>query len=207
MTQVPLTKLADEPTTIYSEIEPAPVTDRELHGFLLLSGLAMRLLYRYETGHDELHFAEAPDGVRLALYRYLPRGGERRGTPVILCHGFTSSRFTGDLMGRGIARRLAEKGHDVWSLELRGSGRSLRKTDGPRISRQFNFDDHVTKDVPAAIDYVLKTAGSGRVAWVGHSMGGMLLYAYLALTGDERIARGWPSDRPALSKTRPRCIT
>ncbi len=43
----------------------------------------LRFLYRAETRHDELHFAETNDGVRLALHRYLPSGESPRPTPVI----------------------------------------------------------------------------------------------------------------------------
>lgn len=170
--------------------------------FLFLSGCLLRLLYRAETTHDELHFAEtahgatsgASDGVRrrlcLALYRYLPKGENPKPAPVILCHGFTSNRFTWDLPGVSLARWLAARGHDVWALELRGGGRSKRLASGRRVSRNYNFDDHVERDAPAAIDYVLKTTGAARADWVGHSMGGILLYAYLTRFGGEKIRRG-----------------
>ena len=96
---------------------------------LFAAGCAIRLLYRAETSHDELHYAETPDGVRLALYRYKPAGGGGALSPVILCHGFSSNRFTWELPGMSMARFLAGRGHDVWSLELRGAGRSKRMKD------------------------------------------------------------------------------
>ena len=45
-------------------------------------------------------------------------------------------------------------------------------------------------DVPAILDYVQRETGHDRVNWVGHSMGGMLMFPYLELepAGHERIA-------------------
>ena len=45
-------------------------------------------------------------------------------------------------------------------------------------------------DVPAILDYVRRETGHDRVNWVGHSMGGMLMFPYLELepAGHERIA-------------------
>ena len=44
-------------------------------------------------------------------------------------------------------------------------------------------------DVPAILDYVRRETGHDRVNWVGHSMGGMLMFAFLELDSHpERIA-------------------
>eukprot|EP00877_Chromochloris_zofingiensis_P013644 jgi/Chrzof1/8533/Cz03g14190.t1 len=54
-----------------------------------------------------------------------------------------------------------------------GNGRS----DKPRYfdsSTWWTVDDHLNKDVPAVLQYVLKHTGAEQVHWVGHSMGGML---------------------------------
>ncbi|CAM6064621.1 unnamed protein product [Sphagnum tenellum] len=49
----------------------------------------------------------------------------------------------------------------------------------------WDFDNYLTEDVPAAMDYVLSHSASrdGKVLGVGHSMGGILLYAMLATHG------------------------
>jgi polyhydroxyalkanoate synthase len=86
-----------------------------------------------------------------------------------------------------IARHLRARGYDVWSLDLRGHGQS-RLRRGPKWSRRgISFDDHALSDVPAAIDLVLRERPHGPVHWVGHSMGGMAIYAYLGVTQDRRV--------------------
>jgi predicted alpha/beta hydrolase len=62
-------------------------------------------------------------------------------------------------------------------LELRGRGLS-HPTSECRYPRVWTFDDLAARDVPAAVEHVAAVTGR-RVAWVGHSMGGMVLYAYL----------------------------
>ncbi len=171
---------------------------------LFVSGYFIRIQYRAETDHDELHYAITDDGVHLALYRYLPKKGQAQTCPIILCHGVTSNRFTWDLMEVNFARYLADKGHDVWSLELRGSQGSRQTTSGKQISLHFNFDDHVEKDLPAAIDHVISATSSNQVDWIGHSMGGMLLYAYLTQFKDNRIRRGCAIGSPGTMKKTPR---
>lgn len=176
---------------------------------IFLSGIALRLLYRAETSHDELHFAEtstagAADGVRLALYRYLPIGAHLHPAPVILCHGLSSNRFTWDLPGVSLARFLAERGHDVWALELRGGGRSKKLASGKPVSRDYTFDVHVERDAPAAIAYVLKTTGAEKIDWVGHSMGGILLYAFLTRFGGGKIRRGCAIGSPGTMHRAPK---
>jgi len=43
----------------------------------------------------------------------------------------------------------------------------------------WNLDDYVLKDLPAIIDTVKSHTGHSRVIWIGHSMGGMVMYCYL----------------------------
>ena len=55
--------------------------------------------------------------------------------------------------------------------------------------RDWNVDDLVHYDVPAILDYVQRQTGRDRVNWVGHSLGGMLIFPYLELSPHpERIA-------------------
>lgn len=139
---------------------------------------------------DELHIVPTADGWSIALGRYRPRAKPVSREPVILCHGLGANRFNLDLDERySVARSLARRGFDAWVLELRGRGLVSRpsRDDAPLL---FNFDDQAQHDVPTAIDFVLKVTGAERVSWVGHSKGGLLLYAYLArdLDAQERVA-------------------
>lgn len=145
---------------------------------------------RYATGVDEIHFAATSDGWRLALHRHRPVGGRPR-LPVLLCAGYGCNRHFLDYDEYySLARFLARRGFDTWVVELRGRGLS-RPTVACARPGSWTFDDLATVDVPAAVAYVAGVTGR-RVAWVGHSMGGMALYAGLGTTSQlvEQIVAG-----------------
>jgi len=166
--------------------------------------------HRILTLPDERHAAVTSDGWLLALHRYLPRtDGPGRG-PVLLCHGLLANKANLDLdERRSLARYLAGLGFDAWVLELRGSGHS-RDTNGRRGLGRVSFDDYVERDVPAAVETVLRETGWQRLQWVGHSMGGMLLYAYLSGRDDKSIAAAVtvasPVDFTVLARTARRML-
>jgi pimeloyl-ACP methyl ester carboxylesterase len=137
---------------------------------------------------DEVHFVETPDGWRLALHRHRPRGEGPR-TPVVLCSGFSCNRHFIDYDEQySLARFLARAGFDAWVLELRGRGLSHPTRACERPGR-WTFDDLARVDVPAAVEHVVRTTGRP-IAWVGHSMGGMVLYGYLATTPTAPVRAG-----------------
>jgi predicted alpha/beta hydrolase len=145
---------------------------------------------RPATAADEVHFVATADGWRLALHRHRPRTSGP-GMPVILCGGYGCNRHFIDYDERySLARFLARHGFDAWVIELRGRGLSypMRSCARPGV---WTFDDLVTMDVPAGVAYVAERTGRP-VAWVGHSMGGMALYAYLGChpSADTMVAAG-----------------
>lgn len=142
---------------------------------------------RTTAGADELHFVRTADGWRLALHRYRTRSA---GLPVILCAGYACNRYFLDYdEDYSLARFLARAGFDAWVLELRGRGLSRPNPDTSR-PRVWTFDDLVTLDVPAAVGHVARATGQD-ITWVGHSMGGMVLYAYLGrCAGRPHAVRG-----------------
>jgi pimeloyl-ACP methyl ester carboxylesterase len=144
------------------------------------------------------------DGWKLSLFRYKPVSIDRKKAPVILCHGLSYNSYFWDVDERhSLAQYLARNGYDTWSVSLRGCGRSTKSgltvirniitvtanlEDLPDqiLQTSFDFDkidwtidDHVRYDVPAVIAFVQERTGSKKINWVGHSMGGMLMYAYL----------------------------
>jgi polyhydroxyalkanoate synthase len=145
-----------------------------------LTALWVTYRHRIPALPDERHVAVTGDGWLLSLYRYRPRAeGPGRGA-VFLCHGLLANRANLDLdERRSLARYLADRGFDAWLLDLRGSGGS-RDPEGRRGLGRITFDDYVEQDIPAALEAVRKETGSREIQWVGHSMGGMLLYAYLS---------------------------
>ncbi len=136
-----------------------------------------------DDGADEVWHALTSDGFRIALSRYLPRFTRPRRThPVVLCPGLAANRRTWDAPGRSVARRLASLGWDVLIIELRGHGRSERPWP-PTSPWSWTLDDHLQKDVPAALARAREITGAPGVHFVGHSMGGILLFAHAARGG------------------------
>ena len=144
-----------------------------------------RRLYLLPLQAQATHFATTDDGWRIAVHHYPGRGGE----PVLLCHGLGANGYNMDLgPDHSLARYLAEHGQDVWLLELRGHGASCHRVAGSKARSVWTFDDHALRDVPAAVGLVLSQTRKRYVHWVGHSMGGMVAFAYLGKTRDQRIA-------------------
>lgn len=123
------------------------------------------------------------DGATIALHHHRCAGGP----PVILVHGIASNHRFWDLDERhSLASWLADRGHDVWLLDLRGHGDALYDAEGRRQWAGWTVDDYGQHDAASAVDYVRDATGYDQVGWVGHSMGGMVGSIYAA-TG------GWPS--------------
>ncbi|HVO31923.1 MAG TPA: alpha/beta fold hydrolase [bacterium] len=137
---------------------------------------------------DELHWARTSDGWRLPMGRYLPKVARVSKEPVILCHGMGANRYNLDLNERhSVARFLAARGFECWVVELRGSGITHRESSGRRHYR-FTFDDYITGDLPALIAKAKEVSATERVLWVGHSKGGIVMYAYCGLQKREDVA-------------------
>lgn len=122
---------------------------------------------RVESIHTE-------DGITLKMKRYVNEGGQ----PVLFAHGFNGNGLEFDLPHRrhNIALYLAERGYDVWISSFRGCGRE------PCLCETGDWNhsvDHLAAlDAPALVNGV--TAATGRKPiWIGHSMGGIVLYMYL----------------------------
>lgn len=151
----------------------------------------MRVLSKLYTLHDrpdQIHFITTPDNIQLALFRYLPKGDNPHARPVLFCHGLGANMHNFDLTERySLARYMADSGYDSWILNLRGA-------DVPGIIKyrdwNFNFDDFVKKDIPSAVGHILGKTRADKLFWIGHSMGGMLLYAYLLTGGDSALEAG-----------------
>jgi pimeloyl-ACP methyl ester carboxylesterase len=123
----------------------------------------------------EVEFVTASDGFPLAM-EHLASSTARCATPVVLCHGLGGNRFNFDLDERhSLAAYLEDQGFDVWLVELRGHGRSKQAP-----VQDWNFDDHVEKDVPALVKAISERCRETPVVWVGHSLGGMVAYCLLA---------------------------
>lgn len=100
---------------------------------------------------------------------------------------------------RSFANLLAARGFDVYLYHpgcterihnryvARFCRESIHYGKPFRTSPAFNFEEMVMQEVPAVVDFVSQDSGDRSISWVGYSQGGMLAYAYLALTNDGRI--------------------
>jgi pimeloyl-ACP methyl ester carboxylesterase len=135
-----------------------------------------------------LFYAETVDGWKIALYRYVPKDGPIEGqSPIVLCHGLGANRYNLDAPRLSLAKWLVKRGFECWVVELRGAGRSTRPTLFNGKKFDWNFDHYVKCDIPAALTLILQATGAKNVHWIGHSMGGMVAYAYLMTHDPEPI--------------------
>jgi pimeloyl-ACP methyl ester carboxylesterase len=162
-----------------------------LFGVYVWLGGFWRRRFAFEPGYEAIHLVRTRDDWRIALYRY-PAASQRYKTPVLLCHGLGANRFNFDLGPEvSLARYLQQEGFEVWSIDLRGRGNSGRYAMGETCSGSpHTFDDYVREDAGAAIHHVLGETGASQVHWIGHSMGGLVLYALLQGEEAESIASG-----------------
>ena len=134
----------------------------------------------------EMHHVDTRDGWKIALHNYAHRPATKARDTIILCHGLSVNRHNVDGPGElSFAKYLHGHGWDVWILELRGAGRSSKPRPWNRLKYNWNLDDYIFHDVPAAIRFVQDQTGRDQVHWMGHSLGGMLAYAFLCTQGNE----------------------
>lgn len=156
----------------------------------VVAARAFKLLYRNERKPDATHFCRTDDGWTLALHEYRPPREIQTKRPVICCHGLSGNHHGFDLAARtSLARFLAAAGHPTFVLDLRGAGASEKGglTRGKPL--HWKLSDHYGLDAPAAVACVRRLTGADRVHWIGHSMGGMVAYAFLQSELAKQISR------------------
>lgn len=127
------------------------------------------------------HFVPNGDGWLLGLKQTCePDALNRSRRPVAIVPGYGMNAFIFGYHPRGKSMEAywAEKGFEVWSLNLRSQGNSKRLGG----SRQYGFYEAAVTDLGAAFDYIVRnteTETEGLDA-VGCSLGGTYLYVSLA---------------------------
>ncbi len=144
-------------------------------------------VYRTIPSRDEVHYVTTADGWRIALVRFRP-DKPSKNLPIVMSHGLGANHTGFDIRpGNSYARWLADLGFDVWVLEIRGSGFSEKPQLFGGRSYDWEFDEFIVYDGPAAVEYICQHTGCEKVHWVGHSMGGILVYGMLAREHAHRI--------------------
>lgn len=149
------------------------------------------------------------DGWTLVITRYKPVPQPWHqpllDVPLLLVHGFSQNRHT--WTSGEFVKNMLYFGADIHILELRGHGLSSLKLQrekaaaGERaipdtIDYEWDVSHYFLYDVPAAIEAVKRETGKDKVAYCGHSMGGMLGYG-LASQRDDLLCMatiGAPAD-------------
>lgn len=128
----------------------------------------------------------AEDGAEIAVSHIRTRNRSTAGHPVILLHGTYSKRnFWLSPRGVGLGAFLADSGYDVWIPELRGHGLSPK----PDHFSAVTAEEQIRYDLPAVQNYVYGRSNSEQ-SWVGHSFGGVYIFASLAGKWlDQRLMR------------------
>jgi pimeloyl-ACP methyl ester carboxylesterase len=140
--------------------------------FVCILLLAASILFTIKSNSHakgESLWGETKDGRKIHIMFFKGEEKKKRNFPVILCHGLGAQGrywyFDDELSW---PKKLNEEGFDVFVPDLRGVG----KTGGPY---DFSFEDYIY-DVEAILEKVLKVEGVDKAHWVGHSMGGMVIY-------------------------------
>ena len=121
--------------------------------------------------YEPTHYVQTADGARLALYRRANPGRDA----ILMVHGLGANHFNFDFPHAGSPAALYhDAGYDVWTLDLRGHGHSSHGGGG---WYNWGFDDFVSRDLPTVLDFLARETNGAAIHWLGHSMGGMLLYA------------------------------
>lgn len=126
-------------------------------------------------------WARTQDGLMLSIKRV--SDNPTRGA-VMLLHGLGGSSATFHFPERSLASYLSACGFDCYVAELRGSGDSESPKGG------WDTDDYLHYDIPALLVRICEVAGERQLSWVGHSMGGVLLYCYGIKHPKAPIVRG-----------------
>ncbi|MBI4705644.1 MAG: alpha/beta fold hydrolase [Deltaproteobacteria bacterium] len=92
---------------------------------------------------------------------------------LLLIHGYGQNRYVWHLPARSFANYLATAGFDVFSLDLRGHGRSRHLGAHP----PKRITELVREDLPTALAEVQRLTGPRPIFLVGHSLGGLVSYA------------------------------
>jgi len=147
-------------------------------------------------------FAYTRDGWRLGVRHYRADRPDPAKLPVILCHGLGLNATFWTITDDHLPSQLAARGYDIYVFDLRASGENARMGSCDRLNRFlretplrergesfWSVDDLVRNDVPAILEYVERDSGRRSVNWIGHSLGGMLMFPYLQLSPEpDRIA-------------------
>src|SRR5258706_14512998 len=118
--------------------------------------------------HAQQFLVDNRAGWRLAVARILPDEGTapaKRPVLIVPGYGMNSYIFGFHPRGPSMVDCLAARGLEVWTVDLRGQGRSIRA----RGNNRYGLADLAIEDLGAAIAHVLAHTATGatKLAIVG----------------------------------------
>lgn len=127
----------------------------------------------------EKYLVDNHAGWRLGLTRYHEPSPKPGARPVLVIpgYGMNSFIFRFHPTGPSMVECLTRRGLEVWTVDLRGQGRSIRAKGG-----RYGLADLAIEDLGAAIAHVLHhtRTGADRVDLVGCSLGTALAFGHVA---------------------------
>ena len=121
----------------------------------------------YLNAHRETGYFERVKGEPIYYEHY--REGSPKGV-IVISHGFTESikKFS------EVIYYMLQAGYEVWGVDHRGHGRSIRLNDNPHVVHAEVFEDYVL-DLVYFTDNIVKPAtGELPIYLYCHSMGGCI---------------------------------
>ncbi len=139
------------------------------------------------------HTPQTSDGWRLDARCYVdPDRYEPSKPPVLFIPGYGMNSYILAYHPRGVSmvEHLVRRGFEVWTVNLRGQGDA--EPPSQRARRDIGFRQLALTDVPCALELVRAhtRAQDPRPVLVGCSLGGTIVYAYLAHHPDDHGALG-----------------
>lgn len=130
---------------------------------------SMQLITKYGN-NPQSHAVISEDGYIVNVFR-IPG----KGPPVLLVHGVGDSSDSWLVTDRAssLAYQLSDLGFDIWLYNTRGnkySQKHVRKLPD-RQYWDFSFEEMGSRDLPAAIDYILSLTDKQKLYYIGFSQG------------------------------------
>ena len=133
---------------------------------------------------------QTKDDWKLTIEHFPSEGNKKQKYPILVCHGLGANRNYFKAKNEdSLIRNLQRAGYDVWLMDLRG--RSEAGDTGYWFGKHtytYSIDEYINYDLDAAIRYVMEQTGAPKINYIGHSMGGIIMYARLGTLQENRVA-------------------
>jgi alpha-beta hydrolase superfamily lysophospholipase len=182
---------------------PSPLIKPPRSGSLFESGLSLLWGLRHPLSPLSESLLPVPDRItyqteddwRVVMEHYPNTSG--RGEPLLLYTGPLLHTRSVRLGEANLLQTLQGMGFDVFLFSHRGQ-RNATFRNTSQQEKKLGWMDILSHDVPSAIDAIKRCTGAKRVFWMGHGLGGLMLYSWLSMGGSRDLAGAITIDAPGL---------